>query len=104
MILTIIQLEQSIAGAVISIAALLIVAGLIGYLTAWFYAKSVYTPVIKGLEKEKADLQAEVTGLKAEVDKLNTTIGDLEGRIKKLENELAQKEKELQDSGKKVKE
>ena len=38
---------MSVAAATILIIALLLVAGLIGYLTAWYYAKSVYTPIIK---------------------------------------------------------
>ena len=50
-----ILLAQSVTGAVITIIALLLVAVIIGYFTAWFYAKSVYTPVIKGLEAEKAE-------------------------------------------------
>lgn len=48
-----ILLAQSVTGSVIEIVLLLLVAGLIGYFTAWFYAKSVYTPIIKGLEEEK---------------------------------------------------
>ena len=51
-----ILLAQSVTGAVITIIALLLVAAIIGYFTAWFYAKSVYTPVIKGLEADKENL------------------------------------------------
>ena len=57
-----IQLAQSVTGAVITIVALLLVAAIIGYFTAWLYAKSVYTPVIKGLETDKANLIKQVDG------------------------------------------
>ncbi len=52
----------SVPVAVILIIVLLLVAGLIGYLTAWYYAKSVYTPVIKKLEDEKVQLNREIAG------------------------------------------
>ena len=65
-----IQLAQSVTGAVITIVALLLVAAIIGYLSAWFYAKSVYTPVIKGLEADKAELNKQVAGLKDDISKI----------------------------------
>jgi len=111
MTLSFIILAQSVTGAVITIVALLLVAALIGYLTAWFYAKSVYTPIIKGLEAEKADLQKQVAALKDEVSKLNGKvndlngkINDLNGRIGKLEEQLATKEKEIKELKGKIRE
>jgi peptidoglycan hydrolase CwlO-like protein len=92
-----ILLAQSVTGAVIFIVALLLVAAIIGYFTAWFYAKSVYTPIIKGLEAEKADLQKQVAGLKEEVSKLNGTVADLKVRISGLEEQVAGKEKEIKE-------
>jgi len=104
MTLLFIQLAQSVTGAVITIVALLIVAAAIGYLTAWFYAKSVYTPVIKRLEAEKEELLKQVAGLKEDVKKLNSTIETLNGKISKLEVEIAKKEQEIKELGKKIKE
>jgi len=95
MIQLFIQLVQSVTGAVITIVALLLVAVLIGYLTAWFYAKSVYTPIIKGLEAEKADLLKQVAGLKDEISKLNGKVDKLNEKISKLEEEIAEKDKEI---------
>jgi peptidoglycan hydrolase CwlO-like protein len=94
----------SVTGAVITIIALLLVAAIIGYLTAWFYAKSVYTPIIKGLEAEKADLQKQVAELKDNVSKLNIKVDDLNGKITKLEEEAAKKEKEIKELKSKIKE
>ena len=104
MTLSLIQLAQSVTGAVITIIALLLVAAIIGYLTAWFYAKSVYTPVIKGLEAEKADLLKQVAGLKEDVKKLNNTVETLNGKINKLEGEIAKKEQEIKELSKKIRE
>lgn len=104
MTLSLIQLAQSVTGAVITIIALLLVAAIIGYLTAWFYAKSVYTPIIKGLEAEKADLLKQVAGLKEDVRKLNNTVENLNGKINKLEGEIAKKEQEIKELSKKIKE
>jgi len=104
MTLSFIILAQSVTGAVIAIVALLLVAALIGYLTAWFYAKSVYTPIIKGLEAEKADLQKQVAGLKGDVNRLNGKVDDLNSKISKLEDQLGAKEKEIKELRSKIKE
>jgi peptidoglycan hydrolase CwlO-like protein len=111
MTLSFIVLAQSVTGAVIFILALLLVAAIIGYVTAWFYAKSVYTPIIKGLEAEKADLLKQVAGLKEDVSKLNSkvdelngTINGLNGKINKLEEAAAQKDKEIKELKSRIKE
>lgn len=104
-------LAMSKTGAVVFIIALLLVAAIIGYVTAWFYAKSVYTPIIKQLEAEKADLQKQVAGLKEEVASLNGRINDLngkidelKGRISNLEEQVASKDKEIRDLKGKIRE
>jgi peptidoglycan hydrolase CwlO-like protein len=88
-------LVQSNTGSVLLILSLLIVAAVIGYLTSWFYAKSVYTPVIKGLEADKSELNIQVSGLKADLVKLNGKVDKLNEKLGKLEEELAEKEKEI---------
>jgi peptidoglycan hydrolase CwlO-like protein len=104
MTLSFIPLAQSVTGAVITIVALLLVAAIIGYLTAWFYAKSVYTPIIKKLEEEKADLQQQVAGLKDDIRKLNKEIDGLNEKIKGLEKTIGEKDKLIADLRKKIKE
>lgn len=93
---------QSVTGAVIMMIGLLLVAGIIGYVTSWLYAKSVYVPVIKTLEKDKAELISSVEGLnrqievmKSQVIQLNDTIESQNGRIKTLESEIDEKNKEI---------
>ncbi len=97
-------LAQSVTGAVVTIIALLLVAVIIGYFTAWFYAKSVYTPVIKGLESEKADLIKQVAGLKDDISKLTGKVEKLTDKIGKLEDEITEKEKEIKKLTKSKKE
>ena len=104
MTLSFIPLAQSVTGAVITIVALLLVAAIIGYLTAWFYAKSVYTPIIRKLEEEKADLQQQVANLKDDIRKLNKEIDSLNEKTKELEKTLAEKDKLIADLRKKIKE
>lgn len=99
-----IHLAQSVTGAVIFIVVLLLVAALLGYITAWFYAKSVYTPIIKGLEAEKADLLKQVAGLKDDITKLNAKIEKLNQDIAKLEMEIAEKVKLIADRDKQISE
>jgi peptidoglycan hydrolase CwlO-like protein len=90
-----IQLIQTVTGAVITIIALLLVTVIIGYFTAWFYAKSVYSPVIKGLEKDKKDLNNQVAGLKDDAAKLTLKVEKLNDKIGKLEEEADLKDKEI---------
>ena len=98
-----IQLVQSVTGAVVSIVALLLVAAIIGYLTAWFYAKSVYTPIIKGLESDKAALNNQVASLKEDKAKLSGKVDKLNEKIEKLEEEISEKDKEIKHLSKQKK-
>lgn len=95
---------MSNTAAIILIIALLLVAGVIGYLTAWFYAKSVYTPIIKGLEDDKAKLNREISGLKDDIGKLNIKVENLDVKINGLEKELTEKNRLVEDLRKKIKE
>lgn len=113
----VILIAQSVTGAVITIIGLLLVAGIIGYLTAWFYAKSVYVPVIKGLQADKEQLTSQVESLsrkvellnkqvedqKSEISKLNVTLEEKNSRIVSLEKEVADMDAELKKIMKPVK-
>ena len=92
-----IQLSQSVTGAVITIILLLLVAAIIGYFSAWFYAKSVYTPVIKGLEADKEALNGQIIGLKGDIAKLNSSVDKLNEKIAGLEKVIAEKDKEIKN-------
>jgi peptidoglycan hydrolase CwlO-like protein len=86
---------MSVATSVILIIFLLLVAGLIGYLTAWYYAKSIYTPVIKKLEDEKVQLNREIEKLKDEIAKLKGKIDDLNKKVDELDKDVSEKEREI---------
>lgn len=94
-----ILLAQSVTGSVIIIVLLLLVAALIGYLTSWFYAKSVYTPVIKGLEDSRRKLSKEVDWLTAEAVEMKEKVTGLEAKVKKLEDQIEEKDRELSGKG-----
>lgn len=104
MTLQLIPFAMSVAGAVVLIIALLLVAAAIGYVTAWFYAKSVYTPVIKKLEEEKSDLQGQVSGLKDDILRLDREISDLKAKADELEKTVAEKDTIIKELKKKPKE
>ncbi|MBK8883828.1 MAG: DUF1508 domain-containing protein [Bacteroidales bacterium] len=89
------QLVQSVTGNVITIVALEIVAAIIGFIVAWLYAKSVFTPVIKGLEADKAGLQKQVEKLTGEYGTLNEKVDKLGKKITQLEKEVSEKDSEL---------
>ena len=95
MTLLFIQLTQTVTGAVITIIALLLVAVIIGYFTAWYYAKSVYTPIIKGLEADKAEMNKQIEDLKDDIVKLTAKVEKQSDKISRLEEELDQKGKEI---------
>ena len=95
MTLLFILLAQTVTGAVITIVALLLVAAIIGYFTSWVYAKSVYSPVIKGLENDKTELTRKVSDLKDDIGKLTSKVEKLNDKIVRLEEESAEKDKEI---------
>lgn len=104
-------LAQSVTGAVITMIGLLLVAGIIGYVTAWLYAGSVYKPVIETLRKEKENLTKQVESqnrqievMKGEIIKLNHSLEVQDEKIKILENEIEEKNKEIKKMGPSVKE
>jgi hypothetical protein len=88
-----VQLAQTVTGAVITIVLLLLVAAIIGYITAWFYGKSVYSPIIKGLESDKSGLNVQIAGLKDDMGKLMAKAEKLNDKILKLEEESSEKDK-----------
>jgi len=106
-----VQLAQSVALNVVTIVTLNIVAAVIGYLTAWYYAKSVYTPVIKRLEADKvvlnkqvvtlndeiSNLNEKVNKLKDETNNLNEKVSTLSDKINNLEEEIAEKDRKLKN-------
>ncbi len=68
--------------ATIEILSLLLVAAIIGYVTAWLYYKSVYVRRMKISESE--------------MDKMNSRIGDLNADKRKLEESLKTRDGEIE--------
>lgn len=100
--LFLITTAMSTTWAVIMIIALLVVSCIIGIITAWFYAKSIYTPIIKGLENDKVQLNKEISGLKDNISELNNRIDNLNVKIKSLDEEISQKGKEISEKEKTI--
>ena len=63
-------LAQTLAGTVIEIIVLLLVAGMIGYFTSYFYYRSIYRKKINKLESDLKDLQIKKDGLLDQIVKL----------------------------------
>jgi uncharacterized protein len=98
-----VQLAQSVTGNVITIVALNIVAAAIGYFTAWLYAKSVYPPVIKGLEADKVTLNKQVATLNDEISNLNVEVNKFKDDISNLNVEVNKYKDETKNLNEKVK-
>ena len=71
-------LAQTLAGTVIEIIVLLLVAGMIGYLTSFFYYRSIYQKKIDKLKSEMKDLQIKNDGLLDQIIKLKKELGEKE--------------------------
>ncbi len=63
-------LAQTLAGTIVEIVVLLLVAGLIGFFTSYYYYRGIYRKKIYKLESEMKDLQIKNTGLQSEIDTL----------------------------------
>jgi predicted flap endonuclease-1-like 5' DNA nuclease len=79
-----ILLVQTKSVATIEIISFLLVAAIIGYVTAWLYYKSVYVRRIKVIESEKDELNKEIAKLYEDKNKLNTELNEKDKEIKNL--------------------
>ena len=97
----IILLGESKLSATIEILFLLIVAGVIGYITAWLYQKSTYSVRIKVIESEKNKLNKELRSAESENDKLQNALleKDIEIKSLKLSDKEASRNLEIVRSG-----
>jgi Tfp pilus assembly protein PilE len=71
-------LAKTTTGAVIEIIIILLVAGAIAFITAYFIYRSVYLKKIGILEEEKSALSRQNTTLEREVADLKNRISELE--------------------------
>jgi uncharacterized protein len=89
------QLAQSVTGNVITIVLLNLAAAVIGFIIAWYYAKSVYTPIIKGLEEGNQKLNSDITRLNSQISGLRIKEEELQTKIAGMEASLEKKVAEL---------
>ena len=75
-------LAQTLAGTVIEIIVLLLVAGLIGYFTSYFYYRSIYRKKIYKLDSELKDLRIKNNGLLDQIIKLEKVVEEKEKKEK----------------------
>jgi hypothetical protein len=71
-------LAQTLAGTVIEIIVLLLVAGMIGYFTSYFYYRSIYRKKIHKLESDLKALQIKNDGLLDQLIKLQKELEEKE--------------------------
>jgi len=79
-----ILLVQTKSGAAIEILSFLLVAAIIGYITAWLYCKSIYVSRIKAIESEKDELNKHIATLDAENSNLQRSLHEKENLMKHL--------------------
>ncbi len=71
-------LAQTMTGTVLVIIVLLLVAGLIGYLTSYYYYRGIYGKKIHILESDLKDLHAKNEDLQDQVIGLNKKLEEKE--------------------------
>lgn len=92
-----IAIAQTVTSAVIEIILLLLGAAIIGFLTAWYYQKNHFTPIIKKLDEEKADLNKTIAALNSDISALKTTIHNLENEARALRKTISEKDKLIEE-------
>ncbi len=84
----IILLAQTKSEATLEILSLLLVAAIIGYITAWLYYKSVYTRRIKAIEHEMHELKNHIVNLNADKSKLYKSFREKDNEMEHLIQEV----------------
>ncbi len=77
----IILLEETKSEATLEILSLLLVAAIIGYVTAWLYYKSIYKKVIKSIKSENEEYRTRIFNINAEN-------GNLQKNFRVKDNEI----------------
>jgi len=85
----VIFLAQTKTAAIIEIILLLVAAGIIGFVSAWLYYRSVYTKKINVLESEKDKLNRQIDKLNEDNSNLKKTLREKENEIEKLTEEMS---------------
>ena len=80
----IVLLVQTKSGATIEILSLLLVAAIIGYVTAWLYSKSIYSKRIKAVESDKHELNNHIINLGGDIANLKESLREKEIEIEHL--------------------
>jgi len=84
----IILLAQTKIIATIEILSFLLVAAIIGYVTAWLYYKSIYVRRIKAIEAEKDELKNHIINLNTDKSNLQKRLGEKDNEIQYLNKEI----------------
>jgi predicted flap endonuclease-1-like 5' DNA nuclease len=83
-----ILLAQTKGEATIVILALLLVAGIIGYITAWLYYKSIYVKRIKAVESEKDEMNNQIINLKTEKNNQQKMLREKDDEMEQLNQKV----------------
>lgn len=75
---------QTKSEAAVEIIALLLVAGIIGYVTAWLYYRSIYRKNLKAIESDKHELNNRIVNLDEERFNLKQKLSETEDELKQL--------------------
>jgi uncharacterized membrane protein (DUF106 family) len=84
----IIFLAQTKIMATIEMLSLLLVAAIIGYVTAWLYYKAIYARKIKAIEAEKDELNKHIINLKTDKSNLEKNLDEKDNEIQYLNKEV----------------
>lgn len=84
----IILLAQTKIIATIEILSFLLVAAIIGYVTAWLYYKTIYVRRIKVIEAEKDELKNHIVNLNTDKSHLQKRLGEKDNEIQYLNKEI----------------
>ena len=83
-----ILLEQTKGSATIEILSLLLVAAIIGYITAWLFYKSIYVKRIKAITSEKDDLNKQIVILNTDKSNLQKSLREKDNQLEHLAMEV----------------
>jgi predicted flap endonuclease-1-like 5' DNA nuclease len=81
-------LVQTKGGATIEILSLLLVAGIIGYVTAWLYCRSVYERKIKAVESDRHELNNRIVNLDTDIFNLKNSLKEKDYEMEQLAFEV----------------
>lgn len=93
-------LAKTQTGAILEIVLMLLIAGIIAFITSYLFYKPIYQKKINALEDEKKELNQHINSLKSEITLIEEELSGLKKELEEKEKKSLKKKSGKKTNGK----